>query len=207
MTYRGMSVGVVATLFGGIAGAQGQQHLNPMVELHQLKQPVFGLYAPSNPRGRGGRGGPPGAVAVSAQPAPPPAPQKSPTELAKDALAYAMSDFIFDGGMEGDFDRGFASFSQLVTGLADAAPPAVRMRHPLVVKTHKISENVSLAQERIGKQLNLGVNTIVFVETESVEEVKAGLAAMRFKSNGGVRPDEVGGAPAYWGVEIGRAHV
>lgn len=191
------------TFVAGIAGAQGQ-HLNPLVDLAAAKKPVFGLYAPANPRaGRGGRGGPPGApgaAAAPAQPAPPLPPQKTPAELAKDAFAYAPSDYIFDGGMEGDFDRGYTSFSEFIKGLADAGPPAMRMKHPLVVKTHKISENTALAQERIGKQLNLGVHTIVFVETESAEEVKAGLAAMRFKSNGGVRPDDVGAAPAYWGL-------
>jgi 4-hydroxy-2-oxoheptanedioate aldolase len=30
--------------------------------------------------------------------------------------------------------------------------------------------------------------------------VKQGLAAMRFKSKGGTRPDEVGSAPKYWGL-------
>jgi 4-hydroxy-2-oxoheptanedioate aldolase len=40
----------------------------------------------------------------------------------------------------------------------------------------------------------------VFVSVESADEVKQGLAAMRFKSKGGTRPDDVGGAPAYWGV-------
>ena len=29
---------------------------------------------------------------------------------------------------------------------------------------------------------------------------KQGIAAMRFKSKGGTRPDDVGGAPAYWGM-------
>ena len=33
------------------------QHLNPLVDLLAAKQPLFGLYAPANPRGRGGRGG------------------------------------------------------------------------------------------------------------------------------------------------------
>jgi 4-hydroxy-2-oxoheptanedioate aldolase len=40
----------------------------------------------------------------------------------------------------------------------------------------------------------------MFVETESADEVKAGIAAMRFKSKGGTRPDDVGMAPAYWGM-------
>jgi 4-hydroxy-2-oxoheptanedioate aldolase len=40
----------------------------------------------------------------------------------------------------------------------------------------------------------------MFVETESAAEVRTGIAAMRFKSNGGTRPDEVGMAPAIWGM-------
>ncbi|HEY7567363.1 MAG TPA: aldolase/citrate lyase family protein, partial [Gemmatimonadaceae bacterium] len=56
------------------------------------------------------------------------------------------------------------------------------------------------ATDRISRQLNLGVSGIVFVTVESADEVKAGLAAMRFKSNGGTRPDDVGNAPAIWGM-------
>ncbi|MBM4195088.1 MAG: hypothetical protein FJ202_12025, partial [Gemmatimonadetes bacterium] len=93
---------VLATLPGGLR-AQGGKHLNPLVTLLEQKQAVFGLYAPANPRGRGGRGGAP------AEPAPA---QKSQADLAKDALAYAPADYIFDGSMEGDFDRGYATFSE-----------------------------------------------------------------------------------------------
>ena len=74
------------------------------------------------------------------------------------------------------------------------------MHHPLFVKTHEIAEDTTLAKQRIAKQLNLGVSGIVFVGVESADEVKTGLAAMRFKSQGGTRPDDVGGAPAYWGM-------
>ena len=37
---------------------------------------------------------------------------------------------------------------------------------------------------------------------ESAEEVRAGLAAMRFKSKGGTRSDDVGAAPSYWGMSV-----
>ena len=40
----------------------------------------------------------------------------------------------------------------------------------------------------------------MFVDVESADEVQAGLAAMRFKSKGGTRPDDVGMAPAFWGM-------
>ena len=41
---------------------------------------------------------------------------------------------------------------------------------------------------------------IVFVGVESADEVKQGLAMMRFKSNGGTRPDDIGNAATLWGV-------
>ena len=191
-------------LVGGVSHAQGQQHMNPLVDLLAAKKPVFGLYAPANPRGRGGRGGPPGApgaaAPIAAVPAPPPGPQKTPAELAKDAVAYAPSDYIFDGSMEGDFDRGYTGFTDFAAGIFSAAPTKGKLRPPLVVKTHEIAPDPKLAAERIGRQLDLGVSTIVFVGVESADEVKAGLAAMRFKSNGGTRPDAVGVAPASWGL-------
>jgi hypothetical protein len=40
-----------------VTEGQKRTHLNPMIELHAQKKPIFGLYAPSNPRGRGNRGG------------------------------------------------------------------------------------------------------------------------------------------------------
>ncbi len=113
-------------------------------------------------------------------------PLKSTTELAHDAVAYTNGDFLFDGSMEGDFDKAFpvyADFAKAVqeTGTVDKSPTP-HLRHPLIIKTHLIAENPKLAQERIGKQLNLGVSGIVFVGVESADEVKAGLAvAMRFK--------------------------
>ena len=40
----------------------------------------------------------------------------------------------------------------------------------------------------------------MFVETESADEVRAGIAAMRFKSQGGTRADDVGTAPGVLGA-------
>ena len=194
--------GVAAAVMGAAAAGQGQQakHLNPMIELHAQKKPIFGLYAPSNPRARGNRGGAP-AAAVPAPP-PPPAPPilKTPAELAQDALAYDKSDFVFDGSMEGGVDRGLPAFTELVAGLTLAAPANVRWRHPLSVKTPEIAADPAKTIDNISRQLNVGVSTVVFVGVESADEVKQGLAAMRFKGKGGTRPDDVGTAPAYWGV-------
>jgi hypothetical protein len=88
---------IVATVLivglGSLAMGQAprKSRLNPVIDLLEQKKPVFGLYAPSNRRG-----GPPqpGAVAPAVQ-----LPEKSPAELAKEALGYANSDFVFDGSM------------------------------------------------------------------------------------------------------------
>jgi 4-hydroxy-2-oxoheptanedioate aldolase len=169
-----------------------------MIELLEQKKPVFGLYAPSNRRA-GGRGQ---AGAAAAQtPAPP---QKTPLELAKEALGYHQADFIFDGSMEGGVDRALPAYTEFVKAMQEAGAlrksPFLRLTHPLVVKMEEIAPNPANAVSAISKQLNLGVSGIMFVKAESADEVKQGLAAMRFKSKGGTRPDGAGSAPAYWGM-------
>jgi 4-hydroxy-2-oxoheptanedioate aldolase len=129
--------------------------------------------------------------------------QKTPAQLAQDALAYKAADLIFDGSMEGNFDTAYVRFAPFARGMADAGvvrKSPVRLQQPLFVKTPEIAPNPGLAAERIAKQLNLGVAGVVFTSVETAEEVRAGLAAMRFKSNGGTRPDDVGNAPALWGM-------
>jgi len=68
------------------------------------------------------------------------------------------------------------------------------------VKTPKIAPDSAMAIDNISRELNLGVSGIMFVEAESAGEVRAGLAAMRFRSRGGTRRDGVEAAPAYWGL-------
>ena len=184
---------IVATVVvpGTVAVCQAQQRLNPVIELLEARKPVFGLYAPSNRRSR------PGAPVDTTIPV------KTPDQLAADALGNTITDYIFDGSMEGNFDRGYESFTAFAAGMQKGgvlSTKAARLHHPLVVKTSKLAPDYELARLRIAKQLNLGVSAIVFVGVESADEVKQGLAMMRFKSTGGTRPDDVGGAPAFWGM-------
>jgi 2-keto-3-deoxy-L-rhamnonate aldolase RhmA len=158
-----------------LSGSAQSKHLNPMIDLLEQKKPVFGLYAPSAPRGT----------------------TKPPAELATEALGYAKGDILFSGSMERNFDTGFTPFAALVGELAKSPE---RLKHPLATKIPGIAADPAKAIDNISRQLNLGVSTIVFVDVESAEELKQGLAAMRFKSKGGTRPDAVGNAPAYWGV-------
>jgi 4-hydroxy-2-oxoheptanedioate aldolase len=166
--------------------------LNRVIELLQRKQPVFGLYAPSNPR-PGGRGG--------AEPV------KTAAQLAEAALSNTTADFLFDGSMEGNFERGMGTYGEFARAMAaasKASSPARRSRRPLVVKTPEIAPDPALAAERIARQLDLGTSGIVFVGVESAAEVRAGLDAMRFRSRGGTRPDDAVGAAASWGLSADR---
>lgn len=171
------------------ASAQ-QQHLNPVIGLLEQGKPVMGLYRPSNrPFGR--------APAA-------PGPEKSEAELAHDALAYKAGDYVFDGSMEHDFDKSFPVFSEFAAALSDAGAyarkPFHHLTHPLIVKIPEIAPDPAKAASYIGAQLNAGVSGIMFVGVESPEEVRQGIAAMRFKSQGGTRAEEVGTAPKFWGL-------
>ena len=175
--------------------------MNPVVDLLAKNQPIFGLYAPANPRARpaGAPGAAPqGAPAPATQPA---APQKTPAQLAQDALAYTGADYIFDGSMERNFDRGYETFSQFAQGMFNAGMLAKgKLKQPMFVKMTEIAPDPAAARDRIAKQLNLGVNGIVFVDVKSADEVKQGLAMMRFASKGGTRPDDIGHAHHFWGL-------
>ena len=182
----------VVGIFCLVGRAQTRQRLNPMIDLLEQKKPLFGVYWPGNPQGR--RGGPPPADAV----------MKPPAEWAKEALAYRNADFLFNGSMEGGVDRAIGGVTDFVKATADAGAlvktPFPRFPHPLMVKAPKIAPDLARGAADVSRELNLGVSGIMFVETESADEVKAGIAAMRFKSKGGTRPDDVAMAPAYWGM-------
>lgn len=179
-----VSIGFVGmALIVGTACADTQERLNPMIGLHEQGQPLFGMYAPANRRGGGG--------ATAGE-------QKTPLRLAQETLGFAESDYVFSGSMEGSVERGLPAWTTYVGALMEAG--ATVRTHPLVVKTPGIAEDLELATHNIGRQLNTGVSGVMFVGVESADEVRHGLAAMRFRSNGGSRPNDVGNAPEYWGI-------
>ncbi|MGB1839897.1 MAG: aldolase/citrate lyase family protein [Longimicrobiales bacterium] len=158
-------------------------HLNPLITLHETDQSLFGLYAPS-PGGQG-------------RPGAPPPPTKTPDERAAETLAYGMSDYVFDGSMEGGVERGLPAFMDFRDAMLAAGARA--STHPFVVKMAKIESREQAIRE-VGMQLDAGASGIMFVEVESAEEVRWGLEAMRYAEHGGTRPEGVGSAPSYWGV-------
>jgi 4-hydroxy-2-oxoheptanedioate aldolase len=173
------------------AAAQDAGRLNPVIDLLAQGEPVFGVYAPRNRRARAGRGQT--AVAESA---------KTPADLAREAVAYASTDFLFDGSMEGGLERALPAFTAFTEGWVAAGPlvaaPSPRLTHPLIVKSPELGPGIA---EDIAKQLDLGVSGVMFPHVENAEQLREALAAMRFRSHGGTRPDEdLGVAPARWGM-------
>ena len=76
---------------------------------------------------------------------------------------------------------------------------------PLATRLPIFHDDPVAARQRTAEMLNLGVHAIVFPDMESSEEARQAIAAMRYAQKGstapeGVRPDSVGGAPAYWGM-------
>src|SRR6185437_9583919 len=160
--------GIVA--LGALAAGQGQSprhRLNPVIDLLEQKQPVFGLYRPS-PNGNRGRG-----AAAAATPAEPP---KTPIRMAMEVLANGHSDFVFDGSMEGGVDRGLPALTEFVKAMGEAgalrARPYLQLAHPIILKTPKIAPDYTQANDNISRELNAGASGIMFVETESAEEVR-----------------------------------
>lgn len=175
-----------------VAAQPSRQRLNPVIALLEEHKPVFGLYIPSN-RGRGP--GPPGAGARTE------AAPRTPQELAAEALAYRRTDFLFDGSMEGGLQRGLPGFSAFVEAMLAAGhrDSSGRLTHALIVKTPELDQPT--IHQDIATQLNLGVSGLMLPRAESAEQVVKAIAAMRFVSRGGTRPEsDLGFAPAFWGM-------
>ena len=205
---------ICAAVIGVSITAQQPTHLNPQVDLLIAKKAIFGLGVPSPGGGRGGRpGGAPGGGAPTtpaptpATPAPPP---KTPAELAVDAAAHPEADFFFTAMMERNIDGGSATMTGLQDALAAAGPLTSSGQKRLIMPVTSKAPNISAPDmpadpakyaTNIARQLNVGISSIAFVEVDSAEELRQGIAAMRFKSKGGLRPDDdLGMAPKYWGI-------
>ena len=219
-----VAIGLVSVAMLGVSlTAQQGKHLNPMVNLLSENKAIFGLGVPVNARAGGpggnrggGQGG--GANAAGAVAIPPPAPAtppppaptpKTPAELAKDAIAHPEADWFFTASMERNIDNGSAALITLQDALLELGPvskgPNPRLLMPINSKAPNISQAEMPADlanygTNISRQLNAGVSVISFVEVDNAKELEQGIAAMRFKANGGTRPDDVGNAPKYWGL-------
>jgi 2-keto-3-deoxy-L-rhamnonate aldolase RhmA len=176
-------LGFVVFINPAFAQTKGAARLNPLVALHEQGLPVFGIVHPAIEPARARAGEPAPAVPSIAV-------------AARETVAYQGGDYeynSFGGGASGE--RFLAYVAALI-----AAGGSVR-EHPFMSKIPILHEDPAAARARAIEQLNAGHAGIIMQHVESAEEVRQGIAAMRFRSDGGTRPEEgVGLAAAYWGV-------
>ena len=141
--------------------------------------------------------------ARGAAPAAPAPPEKSPAELAAEAVAYKHTRLRFRRQHGRRSRARAAGFHRAGDGHAGRRAPSANRRcaltHPLIVKTPELDRADDPRGHRADSS-NLGVSGMMLPKAESADQVRQAIAAMRFKSKGGTRPDDVGAAPAFWGM-------
>jgi len=180
---------------GSLACAEPEQgqspdRLNQMIPLIEQGLPVFGIAHPPYAAFRRRRG--PGTGEGS-----PAEPQQQPdlVEAARELMAYELGDYELNNYSPASADR-YEEFIQAIVADGGSA-----RTHPFMAKIPIMHRDPAGATERLIEQLNHGQVVVAMQQVETVEEVEQAIAAMRFVSKGGVRPEEgFERAAAYWGV-------
>jgi 2-keto-3-deoxy-L-rhamnonate aldolase RhmA len=114
-------------------------------------------------------------------------------DAARETMAYTFDDFSYGSYSTANADR----FRGYMAALLEAG--GSMSSHAFIAKVPIIHTDPAAATARIVEQLNAGHAGVILQEVESADEVRTALAAMRFVSKGGTRPDEgIGLAAAYW---------
>ena len=179
------AVGLLAFL-GAVAPLAAQTEaparLNPLVALHEQRLPVFGVSHPAIEARRQGDGAAPEHPSLA--------------DAARQTVAYRLADFEYNAFGDGATGERFLGY---VAALI-AAGASVR-EHPFISKVPIWHDDPVAAATRAVAQLDAGHAGILMQHVESAEEVRQGIAARRFRSRGGTRPEEgVGLAAAFWGI-------
>lgn len=163
--------------------------LNPIIPLLEESLPVFGVAHPpyyGRPASR--------RDAVEGQAADPEGPDLG--EVAREMVAYQLGDYELDTyPSSGNADR-YRAFMRAIVAAGGSA-----RTHPFLAKIPIVHEDPAGATQQLIQQLNDGQVVVAMQEVETVEEVEQAIAAMRFTSRGGSRPESgFGEAAAYWGL-------
>ena len=168
---------------------QSLDRMNQMIPLIEQGLPVFGMAHPPYAAMRRRRG--PGTDAAS----PAEAPQPDLAEAAREMVAYQLGDYELNSYSPGSADR-YQAFMRAIVAEGGSA-----RTHPFLAKILIMHSDRAGATERLIEQLNEGQVVVAMQQVETVGEVEQAIAAMRFTSMGGVRPEEgFERAAAYWGM-------
>jgi 4-hydroxy-2-oxoheptanedioate aldolase len=113
---------------------------------------------------------------------------------ARETLGYKLGDFQYASGSN-------ETFLRYVDELIKAGGTA--RTHAFIAKTSILNAQRDQAIQRIHAQLDAGHVGIMMERVESAQEIRDGIAAMRFTSKGGLRPETgLERAAAYWGMTV-----
>ncbi len=184
-------IGLGLLACAGLDEAPVSDRLNPIIPLIEQGLPIFGVAHPpyTAGRGRGGRG----RGAGGEQPAPPP--QVDLAAAAGELVAYELDDYALNSYSPNSVEQYRGFLEAIVT-----AGGSVRT-HPFFAKIPIMHRDPEATSQRLIEQLNEGQVAVAMQQVETVEEVEQAIAAMRFTSKGGVRPEDgFERAAAYWGL-------
>lgn len=157
--------------------ASASDPLNPMIPLLEQGLPIMGIIHPPYTAGRGDSEPP------------------DPAAAAEDLVGYERDDFVLNNYSPRTAEQYRAYMEAIVAAGGSAATD------PFLAKIPIVHDDPDGAIERMIEQLNDGQVAVAMQEVETVEEVERVVEAMRFTSDGGVRPEEgFERAAAYWGL-------
>jgi 4-hydroxy-2-oxoheptanedioate aldolase len=177
--------------------------MNRMIPLIEAGLPVLGVNNPAYTAGGGGggrgggRGGAAGAAANGGAPAaaPTPPPQPDLAVVARETVGYMLGDYVLNSYSPNSADR-YREYMRAIVAAGGSAKT-----HPFVAKIPQMQGNATSSQQRLIDQLNDGQVGVEMQYVETIEEIDQAVAAMRFVSKGGIRPESgFERAAAYWGM-------
>ncbi len=157
--------------------ASSSDHMNRMIPLLESGLPIMGIIHPSYTPGRG---------------------ETEPPDLAaaaEDLVGYDRDDFVLNNYSPRTAEQYRAYMEAIVAAGGSAGTD------PFFAKIPIVHDDPDAATRRMIDQLNDGQVAVAMQEVETVEEIDRTVAAMRFTSQGGERPEEgFERAAAYWGM-------
>jgi 4-hydroxy-2-oxoheptanedioate aldolase len=205
-------LGLAVLLSPMVGSTQETERLNPMIVLLEKGLPILGVTHPaiSARRARGarqgrgagtgrgtarGRGSGRGSTGNGGGEAAAPLPQPVLADVARETVGYKLSDFEYNSYSPASAERFMGYIAAML------AAGGTMKDHAFISKIPIVHNDPERAATRIVDQLNAGHAGIMMQEVGSAEEVRQAIAAMRFRSNGGTRPEQgIGLAAAYWGL-------
>jgi len=172
---------------------QVTDRLNQMIPLIEQGLPVLGITHPPYAAGRGGRGRGRGQGVGVAPPDVVPEPDIA--EAAREMLAYQLGDYELNTYSPNSVER-YREFMEAIVAAGGSA-----RTNPFLAKIPIMHTDPPATTQRLIDQLNDGQVVVAMQQVETVEEVNQTIAAMRFTSKGGTRPEQgFERAAAYWGM-------